>query len=91
MKAKQLLVAIGVSLLTSAPVWAEQHGDNPQLLARLEQMHKDCEWRTRNSTGGAKGVLLLHHTKLGNIIEQIKNGRSVDPKEIDAVIKGHTS
>jgi hypothetical protein len=91
MKAKQLLVAIGVTLLTSAPVWAEQHGDNPQLLARLEQMHKDCEWKTRNLTGGAKGVQLLHHTKLGNVIEQIKNGQSVDPKEIDAVVKGHTS
>ena len=91
MKSQRLWIAFGVGLLASAPLVAEPQAANPDLLARLEQMAGDCEWKVRNRTGGPKGVLLLHHTKMTRVIDQLKAGQSVDPKDIDAIFKGHPS
>jgi hypothetical protein len=89
MKVKTLTLAIGLGLVFAAPALPQQRGGDPGLLARLEQLAGDCEWKLRNATGGVKGRLSLHHRKLENIIEQLKAGKSVDSKEVDAVLHEH--
>lgn len=89
MKVKTLSVAFGLSLLAVTPAIPQQQGADAQSLARLEQLAGACEWKLRNATGGVKGRLSLHHRKLENIIEQLKAGKPVDSKEIDAVLHEH--
>ena len=91
MNAKRLFLIAGVALVSSMPLKAEPQAPNPDLLARLEQMAVDCEWKVRNMTGGVKGRWLLHHAKMGKVIDQLKAGQAVDPKAIDSVIREHQS
>lgn len=91
MNAKRLFLAASVVLLSSMPLKAEQQAANPDLLTRLEQMAGDCEWKVRNMTGGVKGRWLLHHAKMGKVIDQLKTGQAVDPRVIDTVIREHQS
>ena len=91
MKTKQLFLVASVVFLSSMPLKAEPQAQNPDLLTRLEQMAGDCEWKVRNMTGGVKGRWLLHHAKMGKVIDQLKASQAVDPKVIDTVIKEHQS
>jgi len=38
-------------------------------------------------TGGAQAKWLLHQAKIRRLIDQLKSGQSVDPKEIDELLK----
>ena len=89
MNVKTLTLTIGIGLLFAVPALPQQRSADPGLLARLEQLAGGCEWKLRNATGGVKGRLPLHHRKLENIIEQLKTGKSVDSKEVDAVLHEH--
>jgi|GEM_PF-3541790 len=88
MKVAKLLPAIAMALLFSTPTWAQQQTVDPELIARLEEMLSKTDWQTR-AGGGPKGVLLLHQAKLRRIIDQLKSGQSVTPKEIDALFLEH--
>jgi hypothetical protein len=88
MKVAKLLSAIAMALLSSMPAWAQQQTADPELIVRLEEMLSKTDWQTR-AGGGPKGVLLLHQAKLRRIIDQLKSGRSVTPKEIDALFLEH--
>lgn len=88
MKVAKLLPAIALALLFSMPAWAQQQTADPELIARLEDVLSKGEWQAR--TRGPQGVLLLHQAKLRRIIDQLKSGQSVDPKEIDEVLQEHS-
>ena len=88
MKVAKLLPAMALTLFVSVPAWAQQQTADPELIARLEEMLSKTDWQTR-AGGGSKGVLLLHQAKLRRIIDQLKSGRSVTPKEIDVLFLEH--
>ncbi len=84
----KLLPAIALSLVVSGPAWSQQQAGDPQLIAQLEKMLSKDDWRV-TTRGGAKGALLIHRAKLTRIIDELKSGKSVDPKEIDALLREH--
>lgn len=90
MKMKTLFLTTSLTFLTSIPAITQERDANPQLLARMEQMQSEAEWKTRNLTGGPKGVWLLHQAKIRRIVDQLKAGKSVDPREIDELLKEHS-
>lgn len=92
MKTKTLFLTIAISLifLTSMPAMAQEREANPQLLARMEQMLSEGEWKALNLTGKPKGLWLLHQAKISRIVDQLKAGKSVDPREIDELLKEHS-
>jgi hypothetical protein len=93
MNAKHLLAALGFSLLASSPLWTEPRAAiaDTKFIARLEQKYGDCEWKVRNLTGGPKLALLLHHAKMGNAIERLKAGETVDAQDLQRVLADHPS
>lgn len=88
MKVAKLLPAIALALLFSVPAWAQQRTTDPKVMARLEEMFSQTDWQLR--TRGPTGVLALHQAKLRRIIDQLKSGQAVDPKEIDALLQEHS-
>ncbi len=85
MKTKLISIALGVGLLAGVPVSA---GD-AQLVAQLEKLASDCQWKLQTASGGVKGKLALHHRQMENVIADLKAGKSVDAKTIDAVLHQH--
>lgn len=77
--------------LAAMPAWAQAQGNQPHLLALLEPTLEKCEWRVKTLTGGPKGVMLLHQTKMRRILSELKAGRSIEPKEIEEIMKEHPS
>lgn len=90
MKTRTFFLAIGLGLLASIPGWAQERSRDPELVARLEQMLSDADWQARNLTGGAKGKWLLHQAKIRRLVDQLKAGQSVDPREIDEILREHS-
>ena len=86
MKTKLISIALGVGLLAAAPVWPES---NDQLIARLEKLTSECQWKLQTASGGVKGKLTLHHRQMENVIADLKAGKAVDQKTIDAVLHDH--
>ena len=84
-----VLTIILVSGATIA--WAEPKADHSQLAARVASALENCEWKIRTSSGGPKALMLLHQAKMRRVLEEIKAGRPVDPKDIADVMKGHSS
>lgn len=92
MNARKLLVAVAASsiLWTSVPTLAQQKSENAELLARLERLASENEWKIRTSTGAPHGKWLLHQRKVQRLIDQLKAGQPVDPKEIDQILAEHS-
>lgn len=93
MNAKKLLVALGFSLVASAPAWAEPPATNTntELIAQLEKKYTDCEYKARHLTGGPKLALLLHHRAMGKVIDQLKAGETVDANVLHRILVEHPS
>ena len=89
MKTKIISMALAAGLLAAAPVWSEQPSGNDKLVARLEKLAGDCQWKLKIATGGVKGKLTLHHRQMENLIDALKAGKAVDSKTIDAVLHEH--
>ena len=83
-----LIVSFILSISASAP--AQQKADHAELIARLERMASDSDWKARNLTGAPKQKWLLHQARIQRLIDQLKSGQSVDPKEIDEILKEHS-
>jgi hypothetical protein len=85
---------ITAMLLAAANIaWAEPqtNDDQSQLVAQVVRALEKCEWKVTTSNGGPKGLMLLHRAKMRRVLEQINAGRSIDPKEVAEVFKGHSS
>ncbi len=89
MNARKLIPALSLSLILSVSAYAsaQQKTENPELVARLERMASDGDWKTRTLTGAPLQKWLMHQAKLRRLINQLKSGQSVDPKEIDELLK----
>jgi hypothetical protein len=92
MNARKLILVLSVSffLSASASASAQQKAENAELVARLERMASESDSKVRNLTGGPKGKWLLHQMRVRELIDKLKAGQSVDPKEIDEVLQEHS-
>jgi hypothetical protein len=86
MKTKLISIAVGIGLAAAAPVWAES---NAELIARLEKLTSECQWKLQTAGGGVKSKLTLHHRQMENVIADLKAGKSVDAKTLDTVLHQH--
>ncbi len=92
MNARKLILAISLmSILSiSASASAQQKAENTELVARLERMASENDWKITTSTGAPHQKWLLHQLRVERLIEQLKAGQPVDPKEIDRIIEEHS-
>jgi len=86
MNIKVFLVAVSMAIL-AAGAQAQDKGSNPELVARLEQMRTASEHKAQILTGKPKAEWLLREARINRLIDQLKAGQSVDPKEIDELLK----
>ena len=89
MNAKLGSLIMSVALILSVSAQAEEQVANPQLMARLERMTDETDWKLKTSSGAYKGKWLLHQFKLRRIVEEIKAGKPVEAKDIEALQKEH--
>jgi hypothetical protein len=90
MNAKKFFLVLSMSLILSASASAQPKADDKELVARLERMASETEWKTRTLTGAPQQKWLLHQMRVRRLIDQLKSGQSVDPKAIDDILKEHS-
>jgi ABC-type sugar transport system ATPase subunit len=92
MNARKLILAISLmSILSiSASASAQQKSENTELVARLERLASESDQKVRTLNGGPKQKWLLHEMRVRRLIDKLKSGQSVDPKEIDEILKEHS-
>ncbi len=86
MNFKLFVAVISISLL-GVTAEAQNHGADREFVAKLEQMRDQSAQKAQNLTGGPKLKWLLHEARINKLIDQLKAGQAVDPKEIDALLK----
>ena len=91
MKTKALILAIALNVFAVAPMWAQQTSPDASLLARLEKGLAESDTKSKGLTGGPKSLWLLREAKIEKIIERLKAGQSVDPKELDVIFSGRVN
>ena len=83
---------VAIMLLSAATIaWAEPQANHSQLVTQVARALEKCEWKVTTSSGGPKGLMLLHQAKMRKVLDELKAGRSVDPNEMAEVMKGHSS
>ena len=87
-KTKIFLLAVGFSVLAAKLIWAQHQNPNAELTAQPEQRLAQSDSEARQLNGGPKELWLLRKLKIEEIIDRLKAGKSVDPKEIDTILKG---
>ncbi|HXG50815.1 MAG TPA: hypothetical protein VNN77_05330 [candidate division Zixibacteria bacterium] len=88
MKSKISGLSIALVLLTAVSGQARPRSAE-ELIAFLEEAQKDCEWKTRNLTGGPKGRMLLHKRIMDDVLERLKAGQPVDPRKLEQALAVH--
>ena len=91
MKTKVFTLAIALNVLAVAPMWAQQQNPDQNLAAQLEKRLAESDTKAKELTGGPKSLWLLRQAKIEKIIDRLKAGQSVDPKEIDVILKGQVN
>lgn len=91
MKTKVFTLAIALNVFAVAPMWAQQKSPDANLLAQLEKRLAESDTKSKGLTGGPKSLWLLRQAKIEKLIDRLKTGQSVDPKEIDTVLKGQVN
>ena len=79
-----------VSLGVSVRGWAQEKKPDAEVLARMEKTLDDTDRQARNLTGQARTRLVQNQAKLKNMVERLRAGGTVDPKEIDEVLKQYS-
>jgi hypothetical protein len=88
MKTKLFVVAVILNMFVAMPIWAQQQKPDANLVAQLEKMLVESDSKSRGLTGAPKQKWLLRHAKIEKIIDRLKAGQSVDPRDIDVILKG---
>ena len=91
MKTKVFTLAIALNVLAVAPMWAQEKRPDANLLAQLEKRLTESDTKSKGLTGGPKSLWLLREAKIEKIIDRLKAGQSIDPKEIDVILKGQVN
>lgn len=87
MNTKIFVLAIAINFLAVAPMWA-QGAPDANLLAQLEKQLAQSDSEGKRLTGAPKSLWLLREAKIQKIIERLRAGQPVDPKELDVVRSG---
>lgn len=88
-KIATLFPIIALSFLISGFSWAGQRTTDSELTAKLEEMQSKHDWQARTRTGAPKLLLLMHQARIRRVLDQLKSGSTVDPKDIDALYREH--
>ena len=88
MNTKIFVLAMAMNVLAATPMWAQQSAPDANLLAQLEKRLAQSDSEGKRLTGAPKSLWLLREAKIAKIIERLKAGESVDPKELDVVLSG---
>jgi hypothetical protein len=88
MNFRVFVVAVSMGFLAVAAD-AQEKGSNPELVAKLEQMRSDSAHKAEILSGAPKQEWLLREARINRLIGQLKAGQTVDPKEIDELLKVH--
>jgi len=91
MNTKVFVLAMAINVVAVAPMWAQQKSPDANLLAQLEKRLAQSDSESKRLTGAPKSLWLLREAKIEKIIERLKAGQSVDPKEIDAILSGRVN
>lgn len=91
MRSKVFTLAIALNVFTVAPTWAQQKSPDADLLAQLEKRLAESDTRSKGLTGKPRSLWLLRQAEIEKIIGRLKAGESVDPKEIDVILKGQVN
>ena len=88
---KVFTLAIALNVFAVAPMWAQQKSPDANLLAQLEKRLAESDSKSKGLTAGPKSLWLLRQAKIEKIIDRLKAGQAVDPKEIDVILKGQVN
>lgn len=91
MKTKVFTLAIALNLFVVAPMWAQQKAPEANLVAQLEKRLAQSDSESKRLTGVPKSLWLLREAKVEKIIERLKAGQSVNPKELDVILSGRVN
>ena len=91
MKTKVITWAIVLNVFAATPMWGQQKTPDADLLAQLEKKLAQSESESKRLTGAPKSLWLLREAKIQKIIDRLKAGESVDPKEIDVILSGRVN
>lgn len=83
--------AFALSLLLSSPTFAREPLTVTEMIDHLEELLRDCTWKTRNLTGGPLGKMLLHKKTMEDVLEGLKEAREVDSRKLEEALKVHPS
>ena len=90
MRTKLVVLSVMAVSLVAAVAWAQPQTHQGELVARLEAALEKCDWKVR--TGAAPtGLMLLHQAKMRRILADLKAGQTVGMKDLEEVMKGHSS
>lgn len=91
MNTKIFVLAVGINIISAAAVLAQQSTQDANLLAQLEKRLAQSDSEEKRLTGKPKSLWLLREAKIAKIIERLKAGEPVDPKELDTVLSGRVN
>jgi len=90
MRTKAVFLPVMVVSLLATLALAQPQTRQGDLVARLEAALEKCDWKVR--TGAAPtGIMLLHQAKMRRILADLKAGQTVEMKDLEEVMKGHSS
>jgi hypothetical protein len=88
MKTKVFFLVVSLGVLAGKPIWAQQQNPDPNLMVQLEQRLTESDSEANRLTGAPKELWLLRKLQIEETIDRLKAGQSVDPKELDVILKG---
>jgi len=91
MKTKVFTLAIALNVFAVAPLWAQEKSPDANLFAQLEKRVAQSESESKRLAGAPKLLWLMREAKIEKIIERLKAGQSVDPKELDVIFSGRVN
>lgn len=85
----KLLPILALSFFISGLGWAGQQATDSELTSKLEEMQSKHDWQARARTGAPKLLLLMHQARVSTVLDQLKSGGTVVPKELDVLYREH--
>ena len=79
-----------VSLTATAGAFANPgstNADKSNAVSQLENRDQRLEQHVQTTTGGGRQAIVLQRRHVQQLIERIKAGESVDPREIDKLLR----
>lgn len=72
------------------PGWTQEKKADAEILARMEKTLDDSDRQGQHLTGQARTTWVQNQAKVKSLVERLRAGGTVDPKEIDEVLKQYS-